>query len=62
MAGELLRIPGIGPKLARTLWDHFGSIAAMANADTAALAAIPGIGPRLAAKLADSLRSLNVSS
>ena len=62
MAGELLRIPGVGPKLARTLWDHFGSIAAMADADAAALAAIPGIGPRIAAKLADSLRALNVSS
>ncbi|MDL2210500.1 excinuclease ABC subunit UvrC [Desulfovibrio sp. OttesenSCG-928-O18] len=51
MAGELLRIPGVGPKLARVLWQHFGSLAAMTEADVATLAAIPGIGPGRAEKL-----------
>lgn len=51
MAGELLRIPGVGPKLARVLWRHFGSLAAMTEADAATLAAIPGIGAARAEKL-----------
>ncbi|SBW09740.1 UvrABC system protein C [uncultured delta proteobacterium] len=57
MAGELLRIPGVGPKIAKILWQHFGSLTAMAETDAATLAAIPGIGPRLAEKLVNSLQS-----
>jgi excinuclease ABC subunit C len=58
LAGELLRIPGVGPALARTLWRHFGSLAAMAEADAATLAAIPGIGPGRAERLFAHLKSL----
>ncbi|CAK7009265.1 MAG: UvrABC system protein C [Desulfovibrio sp.] len=58
LAGELLRIPGVGPTIARILWQHFGSLAAMAKADETALAAIPGIGPGRAAKLAKHLSAL----
>ena len=59
MAGELLRIPGVGPKTARLLWRHFGSLKAMAEADEKTLAAIPGIGPRLAVVLVNNLNKLH---
>ncbi len=55
MAGELLRIPGVGPKLARRLWDHFGSLAAMAEADAEAISAVPGVGKQLARKITDTI-------
>ena len=58
MAGELLRVPGVGPKIARILWRHFGSLEAMADADEAAFAAIPGIGPGRAQRLAAHCKSL----
>ena len=58
MAGELLRIPGVGPKLAKTLWHHFSSLEAMADADVGALCELPGVGPRLAEKLVSSLALL----
>lgn len=44
LAGELLRIPGVGPKTARLLWDHFGSLADMAAASEEDLASIEGVG------------------
>lgn len=58
MAGELLRIPGVGPKTARLLWEAFGSLAAMAEADVKTLAAIPGVGPHRADILREHLRKL----
>ena len=58
LAGELLRIPGVGPKTARLLWDAFGSLTAMAEADEAALAAIPGIGAIRAVHISARLRRL----
>ena len=57
MSGELLRIPGVGPKIAATLWQHFGSLAAMAGADAATLSLLSGIGPRLAKTIATSLQA-----
>ena len=57
MSGELLRIPGVGPKTAAVLWRHFGSLAAMAEADVAALASLPGIGPRIAATIVTALQA-----
>ena len=57
MAGELLRIPGVGPKTAAVLWHHFGSLAAMAEADGAVLASLPGIGSRLAATIVTALQA-----
>ena len=59
MAGELLRIPGVGPKIARILWQHFGSLAAMAEADEATLAGIPGVGPGRAKSLRRHLSLLS---
>ena len=58
LAGELLRIPGVGPKIAKILWEHFDSLATMAEADEKTLAAIPGIGSGRAANLAKHLRAL----
>ncbi len=57
-AGELLRIPGIGPKTARLLWERFGSLAAMAEATREDLAAMPGIGKEKARLLHERLRRL----
>lgn len=59
MAGELLRIPGVGPKTARLLWDAFGSLTAMAEADAKTLAAIPGIGIHRAEILVNHFAMLN---
>lgn len=58
LAGELLRIPGIGPKIAGILWAHFGSLTEMADADAETLAAIPGIGQKRAEGLAKHLKRL----
>ncbi|MDR1124719.1 MAG: UvrB/UvrC motif-containing protein [Deltaproteobacteria bacterium] len=44
LKGELARIPGFGPGLARALWDKFDSLQAMAEADNDALRAVPGLG------------------
>jgi len=59
-AGEVLRIPGVGPKTAKLLWQAFGSLQVMAEADDAQLAAIPGIGARRARLLAQRLHELAV--
>lgn len=58
LAGELLRIPGIGPVTARLLWERFNALEAIIAAAPEELAAISGIGPRKAALLADRLRGL----
>ncbi|MDO5536006.1 MAG: excinuclease ABC subunit UvrC [Desulfovibrionaceae bacterium] len=58
MAGELMRLPGIGAATARLLWDRFGSFEAMQQAAPADIAAIDGIGPARAAKIAACLHSL----
>jgi excinuclease ABC subunit C len=55
---ELMSLPGVGPKTARLLWDAFGSIKAMREADAAALAKVPGIGPKTAEKIHDALKIL----
>ena len=41
----LRAIPGIGPKMARTLLDHFGSVAATLAASPEELLAVEGFGP-----------------
>jgi DNA ligase (NAD+) len=43
-----LGIPGVGTAVARDLAGHFGSLAAVAAADPAALARVPGIGEKMA--------------
>ncbi|MBA4357633.1 MAG: excinuclease ABC subunit C [Desulfovibrio sp.] len=51
----LLNISGLGPALARRLWDAFGSMAAMRAATPEQLARVRGVGPALAARIADAL-------
>ena len=41
-------VPGLGPSRRVTLVRHFGSVGALRQADTDAIAAVPGFGPRLA--------------
>jgi len=58
LSSNLDNLPGIGPKTARLLWEHFGSIQAMTEARAEDLARLPGFGPRKAAALHSSLQSL----
>ena len=48
----LLAIPGIGPKKAKLLLTHFGSLAGVKRADAGSLAAVPGIGEADARRIA----------
>lgn len=58
LSGELLRLPGVGPKTARLLWDNFPTLQAMTEATLEQLAAIPGLGPKKAAGLHRHLQAL----
>ncbi|WP_291440183.1 excinuclease ABC subunit UvrC [Desulfovibrio sp.] len=58
LAGELMRLPGVGPATARLLWDHFGSVEAMCAATQEELRKTPGIGPAKAAMLLEKLAAL----
>jgi excinuclease ABC subunit C len=51
-------LPGIGPMLARQLWTHFGSLAAMKRAGVEEIQALPGIGAKKAAAIAQGLAGL----
>ena len=48
-------VPGLGPSRRVTLVRHFGSVGALRQADTDAIAAVPGFGPRLAATVFSAL-------
>ncbi len=58
LKGEVLSLPGVGPKTARLLWDAFPSVAAMAEAPIEELIAIPGLGKRKAEALIQELKKL----
>lgn len=58
LAGELQRIEGVGPGLAKILWEHFPNLHAMADATEAQLAAIPGIGSKKAQRIRSGLATL----
>lgn len=58
LSSDLEKTPGIGPKTARLLWEHFDSIEAMAGATAQDLARLPGLGPKKAAALHSRLQSL----
>ncbi|MDZ7760464.1 MAG: excinuclease ABC subunit UvrC [Desulfovermiculus sp.] len=51
-------LPGVGPRTARLLWDRFGSLQAMLQADPEQFTTIPGIGPRKAKSLHAALQGL----
>ncbi len=58
LTGELTRLPGVGPEMARRLFEHFGSLAAMASAGEEAMLQVPGIGRAKAKALAGRLAML----
>ncbi|MFV0346964.1 MAG: helix-hairpin-helix domain-containing protein, partial [Halodesulfovibrio sp.] len=58
LAGELQRIEGIGPSLAKVLWEHFSSIREMADATEAELATLPGIGLAKAKRIRSGLAAM----
>ncbi|UZP65879.1 excinuclease ABC subunit UvrC [Desulfovibrio mangrovi] len=62
LAGELQRIEGIGPSLAKVLWEHFSSIRDMADASEAELAALPGIGPAKARRIRSGLAAMRTKA
>lgn len=57
-SGELQRLPGVGPHIAKLLWEHFDSVQAMKSASKEDIAALPGIGAKRAATLWASLQGL----
>ena len=61
LEGELTRIPGIGPAMARRLWEAFGSFEHMLDATETDLANVPGVGPVTAQRLAERFRRLRDS-
>lgn len=61
LEGELTRIPGIGPAMARRLWEAFGSFEHMLDATETDLANVPGVGPITAQRLAERFRRLRNS-
>lgn len=58
LSGELTRVPGVGPKLARLLFERFGSLAGMAEAGEESLTRIPGIGKVISRAIMERLSLL----
>jgi excinuclease ABC subunit C len=56
---ELDAIPGVGPTRAKALIRHFGSLAAVKNADIEQVARVPGIGLATARAILAALRGEN---
>ena len=57
-SGELQQLPGIGPKTARLLWNHFDSVAEMKTASLARIMELPGIGRKKAEAIFESLKKM----
>lgn len=55
LKSALDEIEGVGPSLKRALVKHFGSVAAIRNADTDALVEVKGIGRALAQRIREQL-------
>ena len=55
LSSALDRIPGVGPKLRKSLLTHFGDLDSIKSATLAELCAVDGVGPKLAAKIAIDL-------
>jgi len=58
---ELTSLPGIGPKTARILWDRFGALDAMLEAEQDDIQSLPGIGKKKAEKIHSALQGLKAS-
>lgn len=61
LSSELTSLPGIGPKTARTLWDTFGSLDAMIEADLKEINSLPGVGKKKAEQIHGALLSLKLA-
>ncbi len=59
LSSDLDNLPGIGPKTARLLWEHFDSVQAMTQAPIEELTALPGFGPKKAAAVHAALKTLS---
>ncbi|MEE9385222.1 MAG: excinuclease ABC subunit UvrC [Nannocystaceae bacterium] len=57
LRSSLDHIVGVGPGIKKALIQHFGTIAAIREASTEALAAVPKVGPSLAERIRAGLRS-----
>lgn len=58
LSSDLERLPGIGPKTARLLWEHFGNLENILQADMESLSALPGFGPKKTQTVHQALQSL----
>ncbi|MEF2230570.1 MAG: excinuclease ABC subunit UvrC [Pseudodesulfovibrio sp.] len=58
LSSEVTSLPGVGPKTARVLWDRFGSLEAMAGAESGAIESLPGIGRKRGARIHAALQAL----
>ncbi len=54
--------PGIGPRLRKSLLEHFGSAAAVVNAAPSDLRAVPGIGQKLSRSIITSRQEVDVEA
>jgi len=61
LQSELTSLPGIGPQTARILWDRFGSLDAMVEADEQNIRTLPGVGKKKAAQILAALGSLKAA-
>ena len=57
MKSEILAIPGVGPKMAKLLWERFGTLERMREASLEDLLALAGLGPKKAKTVFQALRS-----
>lgn len=55
LQSAVLDLPGVGPALARKLWDRFGSLEALRAASLEDLCSVPGLGPKKAEVVAQAL-------
>jgi DNA processing protein len=63
-ASELLlaMVPGVGPRVRKSLIEHFGSAAAVLAAAISDLRAVPGIGTKISQAIASAHREINVAA
>jgi excinuclease ABC subunit C len=55
---DLSQVPGIGPKTAKLLWEHFQSLESIRRASPEDLQEVPGIGRAKAEQFAEALQNL----
>lgn len=58
LASAVLDLPGVGPALARKLWDRFGSLEALRAASLEDLRGVPGLGHKKAEAVVQALAKL----